>query len=198
MFAVIQTGGKQYKVASNDTVLVEKLEGKAGDIVTLDVVAIGNGKDVSLGAPLVSGAKVTAEIIGVEKGDKVLIFKKKRRQNYRRTNGHRQQFTKLFITGIADANGNSTKANEKRKPALKAPTATPAKEKTAGKAPKAAPVKKAAAQKPAAKKATPKAETAEKPAAEKKPAAKKPAAPKAETAEKKPAAKKPAAKKNAE
>lgn len=185
MFAVIQTGGKQYKVASSDTVLVEKLEGKAGDVITLDVVAIGSGKDVTIGAPLVSGAKVTAEIIGVEKGDKVLVFKKKRRQNYRRTNGHRQQFTKLFITGIADASGNKTEADQKRKPKLKtAEVAAPAKEKAAKPA-----AKKVAAPKPAAKK------TAEKPAAEKKPAAKKAAAPKAEGEAKKPAAKKPAAKK---
>lgn len=183
MFAVIQTGGKQYKVASSDTVLVEKLEGNAGDVVTLDVVAIGSGKDVTIGAPLVSGAKVTAEIIGVEKGDKVLIFKKKRRQNYRRTNGHRQQFTKLFITGIADASGNKTEADAKRKPVAKAAAAAPAAKKAAAKpaAKKAAaPAAKKAAAKPAAKKAEAKPAAEKKPAAAKKPAAKKTATKKAE------------------
>lgn len=185
MFAVIQTGGKQYKVASNDTLLVEKLAGKAGDVIQLDVVAIGKDKQVSLGAPLVQGAKVTAEIIGDEKGDKVLVFKKKRRQNYRRTNGHRQQYTRLFITGIADASGNKTEADVKRKPKLKVPAPTPAKEKTLA--------RKAAAGAQTAKEAKP---VVAKNAIKKAPAVKE-QAPTAETVEKKPAAKKPAAAKKA-
>ena len=175
MFAVIQTGGKQYKVSSNDLVLVEKLAGEVGDTVTLDVVAVGNDKGVSLGSPLVSGAKVIAEILSHGKGEKVLIFKKKRRQNYRRTNGHRQPYTALFITEIADANGNKASADANKKPKGKfVKSAGESKDKAAAAkkaaAPKkAAPKKEAAAKKPAAEKKT----AAKKPAAEKKPAAKK-------------------------
>lgn len=168
MFAVIQTGGKQYKVASNDTLVVEKLAGEPGEKVTFDVIAVGNDKQVAVGAPTVSGAKVTAEILSHGLGEKVIIFKKKRRQNYRRTRGHRQPYTALFITEIVDDKGNKAAADAAKKPKAKT-VAEP-------KAEKKAPAKAAA--KPAAKKA------------EAKPAAKK-----AETAEKKPAAKKPAAKK---
>ena|ERR1700677_979505 len=97
MFAVIRTGGKQYTVAKEDVILVEKLEGAAGDkIVISDVLAIGN----KIGAPLVSGASVNAEIVKQTKTDKVLIFKKKRRHNYRRKNGHRQNLTALKITEL--------------------------------------------------------------------------------------------------
>ena len=97
MFAVIRTGGKQYTVAPNDVILVEKLEGKAGDKVSISDVLAVDGK---IGAPLVKGATVAAEIIRQTKGDKVLIFKKRRRHNSRRKNGHRQQFTALKITEI--------------------------------------------------------------------------------------------------
>lgn len=192
MFAVIQTGGKQYKVASNDTLVVEKLAGEPGEKVTFDVLAVGSEKQVAVGAPTVSGAKVTAEILSHGKGEKVVIFKKKRRQNYRRTRGHRQPYTALFITEIVDDKGNKVAADNDKKPKAKKPAAEPkkAEEKAAAKpaAKKAAP-KKAAA-KPAAK-------TAEKKPAEKKAAAK-PAAKKAETktAAKKPAAKKTEAKKD--
>ncbi len=97
MFAVIRTGGKQYTVAKDDVILVEKLEGKAGDTITIgEVLAL----DSKVGAPLVSGASVAAEILNQTKGDKVLIFKKRRRHNYRRKNGHRQQLTALKITDI--------------------------------------------------------------------------------------------------
>jgi large subunit ribosomal protein L21 len=97
MFAVIRTGGKQYTVAKDDVVLVEKLEGKAGDKITIGEVLALDGK---IGAPLVAGASVAAEILAQQKGDKVLIFKKRRRHNYRRKNGHRQNFTALKITEI--------------------------------------------------------------------------------------------------
>lgn len=188
MFAVIQTGGKQYKVASNDTLVVEKLAGEPGEKVTFDVLAVGSEKQVAVGAPTVSGAKVTAEILSHGKGEKVVIFKKKRRQNYRRTRGHRQPYTALFITEIVDDKGNKVAADNDKKPKAKKPAAEPKKAAAKPAAKKAAP-KKAAA-KPAAK-------TAEKKPAEKKAAAK-PAAKKAETktAAKKPAAKKTEAKKD--
>jgi large subunit ribosomal protein L21 len=172
MFAVIQTGGKQYKVASNDTVKVEKLAGEPGDKVTFDVITVGGEKNVAVGAPTVSGAKVTAEILSHGLAEKVVIFKKKRRQNYRRTRGHRQPFTALFITEIVDDKGNKVAADAAKKPKPK---------KSAEPAAKAE--KKAAAKAPAAKKAAPKKEAA-KPAAEKtekKAAAKKPAAKKTES-----------------
>jgi large subunit ribosomal protein L21 len=97
MFAVIRTGGKQYTVASGDTILVEKLDGKAGDKVTISDVLAAGGK---IGAPLIAGASVAAEIVKQTRNDTVLIFKKNRRHNYRRKNGHRQQLTALKITDI--------------------------------------------------------------------------------------------------
>ncbi len=98
MFAVIRTGGKQYTVAQNDVILVEKLEGKAGDKIKIGDVLALEGK---IGAPLIEGASVAAEILEQTRGDKVIIFKKKRRHNYRRKNGHRQQLTVLKITSVA-------------------------------------------------------------------------------------------------
>jgi large subunit ribosomal protein L21 len=101
MYAVIKTGGKQYKVASGDVILVEKIEGEAGAAVTLpEVLMIGDGANITVGAPTVKGASVAAEIVGQQKADKVIIFKKNRRHNYRRKNGHRQKLTELKITGI--------------------------------------------------------------------------------------------------
>ncbi|HVY12939.1 MAG TPA: 50S ribosomal protein L21 [Alphaproteobacteria bacterium] len=104
MYAVIQSGGKQYKVASGDVVRVEKLEAEKGKTVQLaDVLAIGEGDKLSFGNPLIKGASVSAEVVGHEKTDKVIVFKKKRRQNYRRKKGHRQNVTVLKITGISGA-----------------------------------------------------------------------------------------------
>ena len=101
MFAVIQTGGKQYKVAKDDIIIIEKLDGEAGDKVTFDDVLMnGKGSDVKVGSPLVKGASVTGEVLEQRKGDKVIVFKKKRRQNYRRKQGHRQLETVVRITGI--------------------------------------------------------------------------------------------------
>ncbi len=101
MFAVIQTGGKQYKVAENDIIIVERLDGDAGAKVKFDdVLMSGKGSDVKVGAPLLKGASVTGEVIEQRKGNKVLVFKKKRRQNYRRKKGHRQVETVVKITGI--------------------------------------------------------------------------------------------------
>lgn len=97
MFAVIKTGGKQYKVAMDDVIAIEKLPGEAGAAITFDEVLMVGDK---IGAPLVSGASVSAQVIDQFKTDKVIVFKKKRRQNYRRKNGHRQQMTLVKITGI--------------------------------------------------------------------------------------------------
>ncbi len=98
MFAVIQTGGKQYRVAKDDVIRVEKLAGKEGDSIVLDQVLMVNDK---VGAPLVSGAKVTAKVVAQARGEKIIVFKKRRRQNSRRKNGHRQDITILRITDIA-------------------------------------------------------------------------------------------------
>ncbi len=98
MFAVIQTGGKQYKVAKDDVIRVEKLAGEAGEQVVLDQVLMVGDK---IGAPTVAGAKVTATVVAQARGPKLIVFKKRRRQNSRRKNGHRQDLTILRITDIA-------------------------------------------------------------------------------------------------
>jgi large subunit ribosomal protein L21 len=102
MFAVIKTGGKQYKVAAGQTLTVERLPGAAGTAIALEqVLAIGGDGGLKVGAPLLDGAVVTAEVIEQTRGDKIIVFKKKRRQNYRRKNGHRQDLTVIKITDIA-------------------------------------------------------------------------------------------------
>jgi large subunit ribosomal protein L21 len=104
MFAIIETGGKQYKVASGDILFVEKLETEAGKTLQLaEVIMVNDGSNATFGAPFVKGAIVSAEVLEHKKGDKVMVFKKKRRQNYRRRNGHRQNLTVLKITGIKAA-----------------------------------------------------------------------------------------------
>jgi len=100
MFAIIETGGKQYKVSANDVIRVEKLAGAAGDTVTFDKVLMVDGK---VGAPLLAGASVTATVVEQTRADKIIVFKKRRRQNSRRKNGHRQHLTVIRITGIAGA-----------------------------------------------------------------------------------------------
>ncbi|WP_127144294.1 50S ribosomal protein L21 [Pelagibacterium montanilacus] len=101
MFAVIKTGGKQYKVAANDLVRIEKIAGDAGDAITFEnVLMVGNEGDFSLGAPLVAGASVAGEVVEQFRDKKVIVFKKKRRQGYRRKNGHRQELTLVRITEI--------------------------------------------------------------------------------------------------
>lgn len=97
MFAVIRTGGKQYKVANGDVLSVEKLEGVEGDKLEIVDVLMAGGK---IGAPLLAGAKVLAEIVKQFRDDKVIIFKKRRRHNYRRKKGHRQYLTEIKITAI--------------------------------------------------------------------------------------------------
>ena len=104
MFAVIKTGGKQYKVQKDDKLLVEKLDGKEGDKIKLeDVLMIGDGKTSKIGSPLLDGALVEATVVTQTRGPKITIFKKKRRQNYRRKNGHRQDLTLIQITNIKAA-----------------------------------------------------------------------------------------------
>jgi large subunit ribosomal protein L21 len=100
MYAVIKTGGKQYRVAQGDTLRVEKLPGNVGDTVTLNDVLLVGGEAVKIGHPLVSGAKVEAKIVAQDRAKKVIVFKFRRRKNYRRKNGHRQPFTALEITNI--------------------------------------------------------------------------------------------------
>ena len=115
MFAVVRTGGKQYRVAAGDKIAVEKIAGEAGDTVTLDdVLLAGEGADVKAG-----NVTVSAEIIAQAKGEKVIVFKKRRRHNYRRKAGHRQQYTILKITAIGDqkAEGGAKKAAAPKKAA---------------------------------------------------------------------------------
>lgn len=101
MYAVIKTGGKQYRVSQGDRLRVEKLAGNVGDSVTLhEVLLVGAGDGVKVGAPLVSGAKVEAKIVAQDRSPKVIIFKFRRRKNYRRKTGHRQPFTALEVTSI--------------------------------------------------------------------------------------------------
>lgn len=111
MYAVIRTGGKQYRVAEGDIVELEKLDGEAGAPVTFDeVLLLGDEGTTQLGRPLVDGAAVTGQILAQFKARKVLIFKIKRRKNYRRKKGHRQEMTRVRVTGIS-AKGTSKGAN---------------------------------------------------------------------------------------
>jgi large subunit ribosomal protein L21 len=105
MYAVIRTGGKQYRVASGQVVKVERLDGEVGETVAFDqVLMVGDDQgEPKIGAPLVTGAQVTAEVLEQGKGPKVIVFKKKRRKNYRRRRGHRQLQTVLRIRDIAVA-----------------------------------------------------------------------------------------------
>ena len=103
MYAVVKTGGKQYRVGMGDVICVEKLPGKGGDAVELnDVLLISNGDEVHVGQPNIAGASVNAEILDQGKHRKLLIFKYKRRKRYRRKAGHRQPFTALKITAITE------------------------------------------------------------------------------------------------
>ncbi|HEY2133642.1 MAG TPA: 50S ribosomal protein L21 [Acetobacteraceae bacterium] len=104
MFAVIRTGGKQYRVTQDAVLKVEKLEAEAGSTVTFtDVLAVGSEGNLTLGAPVVAGASVTATVIAQDRLDKIVIFKKRRRQNSRRKNGHRQHVTVLRVSAISAA-----------------------------------------------------------------------------------------------
>ncbi len=114
MFAVIRTGGKQYRVAANDVLKVEKLAGEAGETITFtEILAVGSDAGgASIGAPFVPGATVTATVIAQDRLEKIIIFKKRRRQNSRRKNGHRQHVTVLRIAGIEAAGHHAPVAAE--------------------------------------------------------------------------------------
>src|SRR5262245_6388305 len=109
MFAVIKTGGKQYRVAAGDKLKIEKIEGEPGKIVQLGDVLVVGGDSVTLGAPIVSGASVAAEVLEQSRGPKVIAFKKRRRKNSRRKRGHRQEYTVLGITEILTDGASPTK-----------------------------------------------------------------------------------------
>ena len=118
MYAVIRTGGKQYKVAEGDVIKVEKLAGAAGDAVTFDqVLALGDDGGLRVGTPVLDGASVSAELLEQTRGEKIIVFKKKRRKNYRRKRGHRQYLTVLRVTDIAaDAEQRTAAAKEPEAP----------------------------------------------------------------------------------
>ena len=172
MYAVIKTGGKQYKVSAGDVLAVEKLTGEPGSNVTFaDVLLVGDEKSQTIGTPLVDGATVTAEVLEQGRGAKIIVFKKKRRKNYRRKAGHRQFLTTLRITDVTAKGGRKAAAKTVAKTDDKVAN-KPAEEKKA--APKTA--EKPAVKKPApAKKASPakKATPAKKVTAAKKADAKK-------------------------
>lgn len=179
MYAVIKTGGKQYRVSKDDVIVVEKLMGEPGETIEVgQVMMLGEeGKAPTLGTPVVEKAAVFAEVLEQQKGDKILVFKKKRRHNYRRLKGHRQFETVLRILDVSatgskpaaakkpaakKADAPKADAKAETKPAAKKPAAKKAETKTESEAP----AKKAAAKKPAAKKA-PAKKAAAKPAAKK-------------------------------
>jgi len=113
MYAIVEIAGQQFKVAKDQKVYVNRLEGKEGSKVSFDkVLLLDNDGDVNLGAPAIKGAEVTAKILGHLKGDKVIVFKKKRRKGYRKKNGHRQALTEIQIESIA-ASGAKKKADKK-------------------------------------------------------------------------------------
>lgn len=103
MYAVIKTGGKQYRVAKNDVIKIERLEGEVGASITFPEVLMVGGDEPVVGSPTVAGASVTGTVLEQTKGEKIIIFKKKRRKNYRRRNGHRQLLTVVRIADIAVA-----------------------------------------------------------------------------------------------
>lgn len=149
MFAVIKTGGKQYRVAADDVLKIEKIAGESGDMVEFSqVLLVGNGDKTTVGNPLIEGAMVTAELVELGRGRKVISFKKRRRQNSRRTKGHRQWLTTVRISEILTDGAKPTKkaAKKKPEPAPKpAKAAAPQAEAKAPKAEKAKPAEKTAA-----------------------------------------------------
>jgi len=131
MFAVIRTGGKQYRVAAGDVLKVEKLEAEAGGSVTFtDVLAVGADGNLTLGAPTIAGASVTATVLAQDRLDTIIIFKKRRRQNSRRRNGHRQHVTVLRVAGIHA--GGSVEEPAAAEPAEAPAAAGPAEAPAAG------------------------------------------------------------------
>lgn len=156
MYAVIRTGGKQYKVKAGDLIKVELLEKSLGDEFDMADVLFVGGKSSHIGEPLLSGAKVTVQVTKQDRAKKILVFKKKRRQGYRKMQGHRQSFTELFVKSILSPDGETVSAEFKKKAA---PEEKPAKKAAA---------KKTASKKVAAKKKTTKKKTTKKKATTKK------------------------------
>ena len=191
MYAVIKTGGKQYRVAKDQVVKVEKIDGEPGETVAFEnVLMVGEGESATVGTPLVAGATVAAEVIEQGRGPKIIVFKKKRRKNHRRRNGHRQDLTVLRVTEILTDGKKPSKAKAAKpkteaeapaeakdeadaKPAAKAKA--PAKPKSEPKTEAKAPAKKAPAKKAPAKPAAEKKTAAKKTPAKKAPAKKAPA-----------------------
>ncbi len=196
MFAVIRTGGKQYRVAKDDIIVVEKLLGEPGAQVELSEVLMigGDGKTPTIGAPMVEKAAVFAEVVEQSRGDKIIVFKKHRRKNYRRTRGHRQDQTVLRIVGVS-ATGAKPKGAAKAAPKPEAKPKAEAKKETPKTETKAAP--EPAKKEPAKKEAKAPQEDKAKDTAKKKPAAKAPAKKKPAVKKKAAPKKKPAAKKKA-
>lgn len=171
MYAIIKTGGKQYKVAESDTIEIERLAGDAGDAISFgDVLVVSGENGVTLGSPLVAGAQVAGEIVRHSRSATILVFKKRRRQNSKRSRGHRQEHTVVRITEIL-TDGKKAKVEAKAK-------AAPATVEAPADKPKRAAPKAAAPKRAAPKAAAKKADDAAKPA--RKPRAAKPKAPKAD------------------
>jgi large subunit ribosomal protein L21 len=125
MFAVIRTGGKQYKVAKDDVIAVEKLAGEPGATIEFgEVLMVGDGATVSTGTPLLSGASVSATLVEQRRADKIIVFKKKRRHNYRRKNGHRQHQSVLRIDEIHLEGASPAAGRDHSRRATQAPAAT--------------------------------------------------------------------------
>ena len=154
MYALVKTGGKQYRVSKDDTILVERIAAEEGaEVILNDIVMLGDGDKVTIGTPKVDGAAVSATVVRQTRGPKIIIFRRKRRKNHRRTQGHRQDLTLLKINDIAE----DAKKLAPAKPVAKkaAPKAVDAAKKAAAKkaAPKKSKAKKAAPKPAAAKKA---------------------------------------------
>ena len=163
MYALVKTGGKQYRVSKDDTILVERIAAEEGaEVILNDIVLIGDGDKLTIGTPKVDGAAVSATVVRQTRGPKIIIFRRKRRKNHRRTQGHRQDLTLLKINDIAENAKNLTPAKSAAKKA--APTLSEVTKKSVDKkaTPKARAEKKPAAQKAAVNKVTPKAAAAKK------------------------------------
>ena len=166
MYALVKTGGKQYRVSKDDTILVERIAAAEGaEVILHDIVMLGDGDKVTIGNPRVDGAAVSATVVRQTRGPKIIIFRRKRRKNHRRTQGHRQDLTLLKINDIAEdakklapAKPLAKKAAPKVDDAEKKPAAKKASAKKS--APKAGAAKKAPAKKAVAKKSAPKAAAA--------------------------------------
>lgn len=156
MYAIVKTGGKQYTVKPGDVLDVEKIEGEAGDKVSLEVLFLNDGSNVITDADALAKTKVTAEILDQHKGDKQIVFKFKKRKGYKRTRGHRQQLTRLCIVDVNGTKASAPapkKAAKAEKPAKAEKAAKPAAEEKAAKAAKAAKPAKEEAKKTAPAKA---------------------------------------------